>query len=165
MARFKFQLQVVLDHKQRLEDLAQLELSQAQAAQLREETALSELRQAEEDAVTTLEQQRFTGRLDIESLQLGMNYLEGLKVQIQRQQQVVERVQRVTESKREALMVRMQERKALERLKERQREAFLLEEGRREAREVDEMVVMRFVREKIANRRAAAQTHRVTAHG
>ena len=154
MASFKFRLQPVLEHKRRLEELAQIEHARAQAAQHREELALSQLNDAETDAVAELERQRFIGRLDIETLQLGMGYLEVLKTQIQRQVQVVERVQRQTETKRDQLIGFMQEKKALEKLRQRQLDAFIVEQNRVEAREMDEMVVMRHARVQASLQRA-----------
>ena len=143
MARFRFRLQPVLDHKKRLEDVAQIALAEAQAAQLKEESALRQLNAAEARAFAELERQRFTGHLDIEALQLGLGYLDVLKAQIQRQMQVVARVRQHTETKRQELVTRLQERKTLEHLRQRQLDAFNLEQSRLEAREADEMVVMR----------------------
>ena len=143
MARFTFRLQPVLDHKQRQEELAQVEHAQAQAAQLKEEGALHRLNEAEAAAIDELERQRFTGRLDIEALQLGLGYMDVLKAQILRQTQIVARVRQQTETKRQELVARVQERKTLEKLRERQLETFTREQNRIEARDADEMVVMR----------------------
>ena len=146
MPRFTFRLQTVLEHKHRLEDLAQLEHARAQAAQSIEERSLAQLHDAEARGFAELERQRFDGRLDIEALQLGMTYLDALKVQITRQAQVVARVRKATDAKREALVAAMQERKALERLREKQLKDFMLAQSRRELAEQDEMVVMRHAR-------------------
>jgi flagellar protein FliJ len=146
MATFTFRLQTVLEHKQRLEELAQLDHARAQAAQATEERSLTQLHDAEARGFSELERQRFDGRLDIEALQLGMTYLDALKVQITRQAQVVARVRLATESKRELLVAAMQERKALERLREKQLKDLQLEQARRELAEQDEMVVMRHSR-------------------
>ena len=146
MATFTFRLQTVLEHKQRLEELAQLEHARAQAAQVNEERSLDQLKDAETQGFSELERQRFDGRLDIEALQLGMRYLDSLKVQITRQAQVVERVRKATEVKRDLLVAAMQERKALERLREKQLKDFMQEQARRELAEQDEMVVMRHTR-------------------
>src|SRR6266542_778336 len=105
MATFKFRLQTVLEHKQRLEELAQLEHAQAQASQAKEERAFAQLQEAERRGFDELERQRFNGRLDIESLRFGMQYLDALKVQLTRQEQVVERMRRATAAKRERLIV------------------------------------------------------------
>ena len=147
MARFTFRLQPVLEHKQRLEDLAKVELAQRQALQRAEELALQGLAEAESNAVVELERQNMIGRLNIEALQLGMGYLDALKLQIQRQEQVVQRVQQQAEAKRGELVGRMQERKAMEQLRAHKLAAFKREEDRRETREADEMVVMRYARE------------------
>jgi flagellar FliJ protein len=143
VARFRFRLQPVLEHRRRLEELAQIELAQAQAVQQREEAALQSLHERARLAVDRLEQQRLAGPLDIEVLLLGMRYLDVLKGQADRQQQVVERLREQAEAKRQALIGSMQQRKVLEQLRERQRNAFLLEQRRQEARQVDELVVMR----------------------
>lgn len=150
MAAFNFRLQSVLEHKRRLEELAQLDHARAQAAQAGEERSLDQLKDAEALGFSELERQRFDGRLDIEALQLGMRYLDALKIQITRQAQVVERLRVVTETKRELLVAAMQERKALERLREKQLKDFLLEQARRELVEQDEMVVMRHGRTEAA---------------
>jgi flagellar FliJ protein len=152
MPTFTFRLQTVLEHKQRLEEMAQLEHARAQAAQASEERSLGQLHDAEARGFSELERQRFQGRLDIESLQFGMSYLDVLKVQITRQAQIVERVGKATEAKRELLVGAMQERKALERLREKQLKDFTLEQTRRELVEQDEMAVMRHSR----TQRAAA---------
>jgi flagellar protein FliJ len=143
MPRFTFRLQTVLEHKQRLEELAQLDHAQAQAAQVREEGSLGQLQQAEDNGFSELERQRFAGRLDIESLRFGMTYLDALKVQITRQEQVVDRVRKATDAKREHLVGAMQDRKVFDRLKEKQRSDFDREAARRETADLDEMVVMR----------------------
>ena len=150
MPRFTFRLQTVLEHKQRLEELAQLEHARAQAAQTVEECSLGQLHDAEARGFAELERQRFDGRLDIEALQLGMTYLDALKVQITRQAQIVARVRKATEAKRDALVAAMQERKALERLREKQLKDFMLAQSRRELAEQDEMVVMRHSRRTVA---------------
>ena len=161
MAKFTFRLQTVLEHKQRLEEMAQLEHARAQAAQVREEATLGQLKQAEDSAFAELERQRMTGLLDIEALQFGMSYLDQLKVQIQRQEQVVERVRRATAQKRDLLVAAMQDRKALERLREKQLAEFRFEQNRLEAIEIDDLVIMRHARQMIEVRRAAELSNAV----
>jgi flagellar protein FliJ len=141
-----FRLQTVLQHRERLQEVAQQEHAQAQVVQVREEGSLRQLVEAESSAVDQLERQRFTGRLDIDALQIGISYLDMLKVQIQRQEQIVERVSQHTEQKREQVVQRMQERKILDRMRQHQLAAHTANEHRREAIEVDELVVMRHPR-------------------
>ena len=163
MPKFHFRLQPVLDHRLRQEEVAQVELAQAQTAQLKEESALQALHAAEAAAIDELERQRFTGRLDIEALQLGLGYLGVLKAQILRQTHVVARARQHTEAKRQELVARVQERKTLERLRERQLEAFTREQNRAEAREADELVIMRHAHQRsldVANASRAAAVAR-----
>jgi flagellar protein FliJ len=156
MPKFRFRLQTVLEHRQRLEEMAQLEHAQAQASQTREEGVLSRLKRAEDDGFGELERQRMTGRLDIEALQLGMGYLDALKVQIQRQDQVVDRVRRHTVARREQLVDAMQQRKVLDRLKEKQLQDHRAAENHRETVETDDIVTMRHTAKMIEARRAAS---------
>jgi flagellar FliJ protein len=146
MARFSFRLQTVLDYKQRLEELAQVELARCRSAQEREEQALRSLAETQARAVAQLESQRGSGRLDVAAVQLGAGYLDLLAAQVQRQSQVVERVQRQTEAKRQEAVSRMQERQTLERLRQRQHAAYLKDLARREARLNDELAVLGYRR-------------------
>jgi flagellar FliJ protein len=150
MARFRFRLQLVLEHKKRLEEVAQVELAEAQAAQLKEEAALRQLSAAEAAAVAELERQCFTGRLNIEALQLGLGYVDILKAHIQRQTRIVARARQQAEAKREDLVTRLQERRTIEQLREQQREAFEREQARIETREADELVIMRHAHRRLA---------------
>lgn len=154
MTSFRFRLQPVLDHRRRVEEQAQLEHAQAEAARQREEGALAGLRHAEESAFEELERQRFTGVLDVEALQLGMGYLDVLKLQIQRQEGIVTRVCEHVDARREHLVACMQERRVLDRLREKQLAAFSAEQNRLEAAAADEIVVMRYGRGLIESRRA-----------
>jgi flagellar export protein FliJ len=156
MARFTFRFQSLLEHKQHLEEVTQVELAQVLARQQQEEGALQRLNRAENDAVGEMERQRFTGRLDVEALQVGLRFLDTIKTQIQRQEQIVTRAREQTAAKREQLVGFMQERQALEKLLERQRATFRLEQSRVEAREMDELVVMRHGHRQLTHRHNAS---------
>lgn len=152
MARFKFRLQSVLEHKRRLEDVAQAALLQQQAAQRQEEAALRHLADAEVGAVRELERYRRTGRLEMEPLQLSLGYLQVMKTRVQSQAQAVERAQHQTVAKREQLAGCVKDRKAMEQLRERQLGAFTLEQNRAEARQIDDLMIGRFGHEQAAAR-------------
>lgn len=144
MARFVFRLQSVLDYRHQVEDLAKVAFGEAQGAQYKEEAALRRLRDDEARTVDHLEAIQGEGILDMENLQLGLRYLDVLKVQADRQVQVVDRARARAEGRRQELVEAMQARKALDKLKEKQQAEFRRAEQQREIKEMDEMAVMRY---------------------
>ena len=91
MPRFVFRLQSVLDYRQQLEDLAKVAFGEAQGGFFKEEATLRRLRDDEARTVDHLEAIQGEGILDMENLQLGLRFLDVLKISVDRQVQVVER--------------------------------------------------------------------------
>jgi len=87
MARFVFRLQTVLEHRKRLEDLAKVAFGESQGGLFREQATLRGFREDEERTVDHLEVIQHEGILDMENLQLGLRFLDVIKVQIDRQTQ------------------------------------------------------------------------------
>ncbi|HAN15696.1 MAG: flagellar export protein FliJ [Proteobacteria bacterium] len=143
MARFVFRLQTVLEHRKRLEDLAKVAFGESQGGLFREQATLRGFQEDEERTVDHLEVIQHEGILDMENLQLGLRFLDVIKVQIDRQTQVVARAEARVEQRRQELVAAMQARKALDRLREKQLADFKRLEQLREMKEVDEMAVMR----------------------
>jgi flagellar FliJ protein len=143
MPRFVFRLQSVLDYRQQLEDLAKVAFGEAQGGFFREEATLRRLRDDEARTVDHLEAIQGEGILDMENLQLGLRFLDVLKISVDRQVQVVERAKARVEARRNELVEAMQARKALEKLKEKQLAEYRKTEQQRELKEMDEMAVMR----------------------
>jgi flagellar FliJ protein len=143
MARFVFRLQTVLEHRKRLEDLAKVAFGESQGGLFREQATLRGFQEDEERTVDHLEVIQHEGILDMENLQLGLRFLDVIKVQIDRQTQVVARAEARVEQRRQELVAAMQARKALDRLREKQLADFKRLEQLREMKEIDEMEVMR----------------------
>ncbi|MBU6286666.1 MAG: flagellar export protein FliJ [Chloroflexi bacterium] len=143
MPRFVFRLQSVLDYRQQLEDLAKVAFGEAQGGFFKEEATLRRLRDDEARTVNHLEAIQGEGILDMENLQLGLRFLDVLKISVDRQVQVVERARARVEARRNELVEAMQARKALEKLKEKQLAEYRKAEQQRELKEMDEMAVMR----------------------
>jgi flagellar export protein FliJ len=159
MTTFQFRLQPILEHKRRLEEVAQVEHSLRLEAQQREEAALARLNEAEARTLRDLERQRRTGRLPVELLQLSLSLQDALKVQRARQATAVSKAQAAAAATRDALIGRVQERSILERLRERRLEEFTLEQQRVEGQQNDELIAGRVARAIIAARRPEERPH------
>ena len=123
MAKFIFSMQNLLDMKEKLEEQAKNNYSQANLEQLRLEIADS---------------------LDVRSIRRRENAIEILRTYVRQQELVVIQRQKDLEVARQRLNEAMKERKTYEKLRERAFEEFKLEENRKEQKEVDELVSYRF---------------------
>jgi len=141
-----FRLQVLLDQKRRLEDEAMRALG-AHEADLRRATETMEiLREAEETQIRHLDDLARAARFDAEISADATAYLERIERSIAAHHDVIAEAEaRVAES-RDALMEVLKEKRALERLREQHFETEAREEGRREAREADDITTARYTR-------------------
>jgi flagellar FliJ protein len=82
--------------------------------------------------------------LDVEEIRKKENDVEILKLYERQQQLIVEEWEKEVRRARERLNEAMKERKIHEKLKEHAFEEFMLEENRKEQKEIDELVSYRF---------------------
>ncbi len=143
MPRFAFRLQSVLDFRHQVEVRAKVAFGEAEGARFKEEATLRGLHEDEARTVEHLEVIQGEGILDMGNLQLGLRFLDVLKVQVDRQVQVVDRARTRVDARRQELVEAMKSRKALEKLKEKQLAEYRRVEQQRELKQVDEMAVMR----------------------
>lgn len=147
--KFKFPLQKVLDHRQTLEDLAQREFREAEAALRAEEARLRAMHDELHESRLEAGRVQGAGRADApERLKQIHEFGVLQKLRIQRQTAKVGEAEKVVEEKREILRQKAIDLKMMERLKERRREDFLQEQRRREMKEMDEIAVLRFSADK-----------------
>ena len=140
--KFKFRLQTVFDLKQHLEN-------EQKDVLLRERNTLDEL---------VNEEQKLKGKFltwskrYIESANCGMSpieavrmgqYLEELQKNIEKVAKSIERQNAVVERERLLLIERMKDRKTMETLYGRQLERFDYEEGRKQEKELEELISSR----------------------
>lgn len=144
MATQGFRLGQVLEHKRRLEEQRQLELQALVAAEERLQAQLADLR-ARLDAQLAEVAARVRGgavnALELEAASLYVSRLESL---LDEQRARVAEGAAQVEVGRDALVLALQERRALELLQERQNSAARLESSRREERAVDDVNAARF---------------------
>ena len=146
--KFKFRLQKVLEHRQRLEDEAKRNYSQAQAKTQEALDKLESLYVAIDDVRMRANKIQSVGggSLTIFSLQDTDLFIRGQKLRIESQRKVVREFKQVEEQEQEVLIARAMDRKALEKLKEKQLQEFRFEMDRKEAAEADDMNVIRYKR-------------------
>ena len=138
MARFHYSMQSILDIKLKLETQAKQDFSVAKAALDKEEELLRQLiarkRGYEERAAQLL-----SGTLDLQEIEENKAAILSMDGFIADQQECVALAEQRLEQARMRLTEIMQERKTHENLKEKAFDQFLVDENRREGKEVDEL--------------------------
>lgn len=136
----KFKLQTVLNHRQRLEHLAQQKLAEA----LRREAALQQKIALQQADLYRL-QQELTGR---QQSGIGVDELQLFRLSINRQRKLIrelleqaERLQREVTSSRELLAEAAREKKLLENLKERKEAEQRYQANRLEMAKLDDIAL------------------------
>lgn len=143
MARFRFPMQNILNMKEKLEEQAKNEYGQANARLLAEEKKLEQLNNRLEDARLQLKNV-LREVLSMTEIHKRENAVVILKWYVKQQQLVVKRCEKEVEIAREKLTEAMKERKIFEKLREKAFDEFMKEEGRREQKEVDELMSYRY---------------------
>lgn len=138
MAVFKYRMQNILDIKQKLEESAKMEFSEANARVAAEEEKLSEIENrklAYEREGELLRKEQ----LHVQEIKSNVQAISVLGGMVKVQEREVEKAKAVQEQKRLQLQEAMQERKIQEKLRENQFEEFIREESARESKEIDEL--------------------------
>ncbi len=143
MARFRFPMQNILNMKEKLEEQAKNEYGQANARLLAEEKKLEQLKNRLEAARLQLKNV-LVEILSMTEIHKRENAIVILKGYVKQQQLVVKRCEKEVEIAREKLTEAMKERKIFEKLREKAFDEFIKEEGRREQKEVDELMSYRY---------------------
>lgn len=137
---FHFQLEQILQYRQRLEEEARLELAVAQNAYQAQVRLLESLRQKIHDAENHLKSQ---SNLPAEELWLWSTYRERLLQDVDKNEHQLQRLAARVATCRTALVQRAKEMKVLERLKTRQAVEYYAEQKREEQKELDEVAALR----------------------
>lgn len=147
--KFKFGLDKVLRHRKILEDLAQKDFQEAMALynkKVAEIDALNEaMKKARETGHSLVSQ---TGGQVAESLKQIQEFTVLQDIRIAHESQKLAEIGKLVEAKREVLRQKAMDKKILERLEEKKREEFKAEQNRREQKNIDDNVSMRFEQNK-----------------
>lgn len=143
MGRFIFSMQNLLNMKEKLEDQAKNNYSQANMRLMEAQEELERLKRRKQDAEDRLREQMMA-ILDIEEIRRREDAVEIIKMYVNQQQLVVIQREKEVEVARNHLNEAMKERKTFEKLREKAFEEFLIEENIKEQKEVDELVSYRY---------------------
>lgn len=139
MARFIFQLEAVLRHRERIEADRQRDLAVAQKEMVRLETELRVIDQEVKNATTDVRDNRLIGRLDLNYLAAHRRYMLGMQRKVMALAQKMAAQQKVVDDARRALADASKQKKVMEKLKERQFQRWSAAVALREAGELDEL--------------------------
>lgn len=143
MARFRFPMENILNMKEKLEEQAKNEYGQANARLLQEQEKLDLLTARLEDAKQKL-RDVLHEMLSVKEIRRKEDAVEIIKTYVMQQFLVVKRCEKEVEIAREKLTEAMKERKIFEKLREKAFEEFMKEEGRKEQKEVDELMSYKY---------------------
>jgi len=141
-ARFKFRLEALLKLRHALEEEAQRHLARMIALQ---EEAQARVEALEQDHRDTVDSRRMAPNqvIDLERLRATERFLLVLERRMQWAAQELDEARQVVEAARQALVKAHQDHLMLQRLKERRQEQHRLEVQLAEAKDMDELAVLR----------------------
>ena len=146
MAKFKFNLEVVLKHRQMIEDDRQREL----AAQLRKRMILMDQLRQMQSTIRDSKQRLgdgLVGQVDLSRISQFSHYNGQVTIRAQQIVHTLAVVERDVEVARTRLLQASQQRKALELLRDKRLALWKRQQDRREAIELDEIAVQRYARD------------------
>jgi flagellar export protein FliJ len=139
MARFVFQFESILAHRQRLRDQRQRELFTEEAALSILEVQLRAMDQSVQATLADLRQNRLVGKLDLAFLAAHRRYSNAVTRQaVELTQKIAAQQTRVTAA-RKNLVAASTDFKAMEKLKEKQHERWLQDQSLRDTAANDEI--------------------------
>lgn len=144
MARFRFRLQTLLDHRLRKEDELKRGLGEIQRAIMREQQALEQLERGLREAAAR-HAQFAAETVDVEKEQLFRNFYSYLCLRIEDKQETICELNEKLDAQRDCAVEAMRERKTVESLRDRKFEEFRLNELRKEQAFLDDLATTRYV--------------------
>ena len=143
MAKFKFPLQKVMQHRKTLEGIAQKDFEEAQAAMNAEIQKLAEMEKAKVDARTQAFRRQSEGGKTSPALIQVSEFLKGQDIRMERQRAKIKECESLVENLREILRQKAIDYKIIESLKSRKLLEFKKEQSKKELKETDDMSIMR----------------------
>lgn len=143
MAKFIFNMQGLLNIKEKLEEQAKTEYGKALAKLEQEKSILLNLKNKKQENILSFR----------ESINKGVkpNYIDNINKyisfidkKVEEQTQNINKAKEIVEEKRLALLEAMKERKVLETLKEKEKENYFKEELKNEQKIIDEIVSYKY---------------------
>jgi flagellar export protein FliJ len=149
----KFTLQRVLDFKEQLEGLLQIEVAAIEGQRIELQHAVDDMRRQWEETSTV---QQNSGPSPIDPTLVGqvVDYLAVLDRRIRGGDETLQQVQQALDAKRGELETAYQERELLERLKQKQAAQELKAEQRRDVRTLEDVSTSMYIRRADEDRRS-----------
>ncbi len=143
--KFKFKLEKVLVHRKILENIAQKDFQEAQAACNLQIDVLNRLKLEKSDArKKAFSDQSQTGGQVLESLKQVHDFIQLQDIRIENQIKTIAECEKLVEARREVLRQKAMDTKIIEKLKEKKKQQYLEEERIGEQKELDDNSSMRF---------------------
>lgn len=143
--KFVYSLQSILEYRQQLEDIKKEKFIELSTILNNETTKLEAMKNELEKAVKESAERK---NYSVAEQKNYMNFIVHLEKKIERQRQKIKDVERKRERSREELEEAVKERKIMESLGEKELEKYLLEFKRREEKELNEVAVISYVRQR-----------------
>lgn len=143
MAVYKFKMQGVLDIKDKLETQAKQEFANANIKLLEEEALLEQIRQKKNDYIEEGVRLR-SEIIDPVAIEINKRAVEVIEDQEKDQEREVAVARKNVDVARKNMMEARTETKIYEKLKENDFKEFMIEEGKAESKEIDELNSFRF---------------------
>jgi flagellar protein FliJ len=147
MKAFNFSLQKLLDAKDALEKAAEIRVSDAQRKLNQAEKRLEQLReQMESQSLKHVEKLKGWEK-ERHDMSVHLLFVHRLERHFEKQEEVVNKSRQKLKEAHSVLLTAMRERKSLENLKEREMNQWVIAVRRADRKEMDEIAIMRFVRQ------------------
>ncbi len=156
MANGRWTLQPALSHKQRLEDICQMELAKVEVAHARERRMLEQLMAVECQAYEALRRQHMLTELDLGMIDRSFAELRALQRRIEWQLVVLQDLAETVRQRREELLEVTKEKKALEKLKEKHERELAHAMALAEEKAMQDIATTQYHRRKLAEGEAVA---------
>lgn len=142
---YRFNLQVLLDYRKRVEEGIQIELSHIQRGFEREKKqliAFEEEKNHYKDELAKREEKR----IDVEEGMLYRDYLKGMRIKIRKQRDMVAKILSELDTKQNELLSATKKRKVLETIRANDWKRFVKVLARREGMVMDEIGIRKYTR-------------------
>ena len=139
MAQFKFQLEGVLEHRERIEKERQRELAVSLTEMSRLDGELVGLNREIQQSTADVREHHLVGRLDMNYLAAHRRYMIGMQRRVLAAAQKIAAQQQLVDNARRALAEASKQKKMLEKLREKQHRRWNETQARQEAGALDEL--------------------------
>jgi flagellar protein FliJ len=139
MAKFLFQLEGVLRHRQHVEREKQRAFAQRSAVVAALTKELREMDRQLQTATSDLRQNRLTGAIDLSFLAAHRRYALSMQRRAIEQARKIAQAQQLAEAAQAELVAAARDRKIIEKLRERRYSQWQAEQARKEAVQLDEI--------------------------